>query len=184
MKGPCLSKPFLILIAAIILIAIVPAYLVLSYSVQSNSITCKRCHKEKYEQWKDSKGHPSYVSCSNCHAGGPYAPSIPPGFLADKGHVNAHCLGCHEDMPEKREFTRKQIRISHKKHFDEGVECLDCHRNVAHDDPSTNQNNRPSKSACYSCHILQIDGPSEGASCQMCHKIALTTPMKGINTIR
>jgi hypothetical protein len=74
------------------------------------------------------------------------------------------------------DVKRKLIRVSHRRHFDEGLGCLDCHRYVAHGEGHLPQTNRPPKKACYPCHVLQIDGSAEDSSCRMCHLIILTTP--------
>jgi hypothetical protein len=174
MKGFRISKIDLILIIILVGSAAIPVYTALSNAVQASSFTCARCHPGPYATWKASSEHPVSVSCQQCHAGHPKARSTPPGFLADEAQVDPHCLSCHQEMAEKMEVERRLIKISHRRHTDEGLGCSDCHKNVAHGIPSA-EGNRPPKSACYKCHILEIDGSAEDPSCQMCHYIILTT---------
>ena len=175
MKGFQLSKISIAVIISLVIIAAVPVYIVISATVQSASITCKRCHPDVYATWKSSKEHPVSVSCRQCHAGHPETQTLPPGFLADDTQVTYHCLDCHQEIIEKREVERKLIKVSHRRHYDEGIGCLVCHRNIAHEGPVL-QNNRPSKRACYRCHIREIDGSEKDKSCSMCHHIILSTP--------
>jgi len=175
MKDPRLVKIGIVIVAALAAVAMVPLYLVMSHTVQSTSITCQRCHPEPYATWKASREHPVSIACRQCHAGHPDARSMPPGFLADDRQVNAHCLSCHRDVTELVDVKRKLIKVSHRRHLDEGLGCLECHRYIAHAGP-VYQGNRPPKKACYPCHVLQIDGSSEDAACRMCHHIILTTP--------
>ncbi len=176
MKGLGYRKIGLVVVAALVVIALIPLYLVMSDAVQSGSLTCERCHPEPYASWKSSKEHPASVSCSQCHAGAPHAKSIPPGFLADNRQVDPHCLRCHEEVRQLVDVKRKLIKVSHRRHLDEGLACLDCHRYIAHGNGSISQTNRPPKKACYPCHVLQIDGSSQDTGCRMCHLIILTTP--------
>lgn len=175
MKRIRLAKTDLISIIILVVAVAIPIYIALSNATQATSFTCKRCHAEPYATWKASTEHPVSIACRECHAGHPEARSTPPGFMADDVQVDPHCLGCHEEMVEKRDVDRKLIKISHRRHLDEGLGCLDCHRYIAHGVPSS-QSNRPPKKACYRCHILEIDGGVEDRSCQMCHHIILTTP--------
>lgn len=178
MKRFGLSRITIIILIALILIATIPLYLVFSDAVQSTSFTCKRCHQELYDQWQRSTQHPpSIASCEQCHGGKPMAPSIPPGFSGKNEQLNDHCLKCHQDVVEKATVSLKLIKVSHKKHNDEGMGCLECHRSTAHGAPSL-QDNRPPKEACYSCHILEIDGSEKDRSCNMCHHIILSTSLE------
>lgn len=175
MKGFLLSKTYLYILIAICAAATVPAYFLFQHEVQSASLTCKRCHFELHASWQTSKEHPpSLASCRQCHGGSPMAASIPPGFSGKNEQIDVHCLKCHQEYADKVDVKRKLIKVSHRKHTDEGMGCVECHRTIAHAAASF-QSNRPHKEACYRCHIQEIDGSENDRSCNMCHHIILST---------
>jgi uncharacterized membrane protein len=176
MKGLRLTKTSWLLLIVLVVAATLVIYFFVQHEVQSASLTCKRCHFELYKTWQASKEHPpSLASCRQCHGGSPMAASMPPGFSGKNEQVNAHCLVCHLDITEQVQVERKLIKISHRRHIDEGLGCVECHRTVAHAAPVF-QSNRPHKEACYRCHIREIDGSEKDRSCNMCHYIILSTP--------
>jgi len=66
------------------------------------------------------------------------------------------------------------LKFSHKKHADEGVECGDCHGDVAKDKGPTDGRFIKGKQSCKECHEEQVD-----KQCGYCHlgqdkKITLT----------
>lgn len=170
------AKIVLIILAALVVVGMVPLYLVVSNGVQTAAPTCARCHSKAYATWRASAHHPAAISCRQCHTRHAEAGAFPPEFSADRPELDPLCLDCHQTVLDNQApLKRKLIKISHRRHLDEGLGCLACHRHTAHAVPGY-QTNRPPKQACYRCHALEIDGSVADRSCRMCHYIILTTP--------
>jgi hypothetical protein len=137
----------------------------------ADSRYCWTCHKDIWDLYQKSQVHPPALStCVDCHRD--------PAELARTGvvakgawNLNDNCRKCHEDVPAATDVKRRLIKISHKVHVgDEGCQCTDCHRTVAHDrHPAAT--NRPTKWTCYVCHVheLEIDGEVSEKNCMRCH---------------
>lgn len=86
--------------------------------------------------------------------------------------MNENCIRCHEDILSTNDWKAlktnvQEIRIEHEKHLKKviGLNCVDCHNNVAHDS-SPNPTNRPHKSKCFECHVSREEG------CETCHPVS------------
>jgi hypothetical protein len=136
-----------------------------------DSRICSTCHGDITALWEASQTHPPSAStCVECHRDP--ARQARTGVVA-KGawNLNENCRSCHADLPTAAEVKRRLIKISHKVHVtDEGCQCTDCHRTVAHDRHPA-PTNRPTKWSCYVCHVheLEIDGEVNEKNCMRCH---------------
>jgi len=144
------------------------------------SVFCMSCHEmgAHYENWRVSS-HKD-VGCEECH--------IMPGFAnmlrskmsaarqvrkhvkgdtqgsAIQAHVpDANCRKCH---PETRDLVVYHgLKITHKQHWDRGIECTVCHSRVVHG-PNAAIKNTPRMSTCFQCH----DGKKAPNNCGLCHE--------------
>jgi nitrate/TMAO reductase-like tetraheme cytochrome c subunit len=167
-----IPKKSLLLIGILVLVVAVPTTLLGIRFFASNPLACKTCHLDIYAMWEESLVHPKAESeCQDCHAQNKY--QLKPVYLSDQDTVSSNCESCHEDIFEKTEVEKvKLIKISHKIHLNENLNCVECHRNVTHDrvNPSTY---RPRKESCLRCHLREIEGSLEDEACMMCHYIIL-----------
>ena len=136
----------------------------------ANETVCAQCHPELVELWKSSSGHPAHTtSCSACHSDR----FIPSEYSADDPLTSQRCLDCHEDVLKLGYVVKKKvIKYNHRIHRQEGLECVDCHRNAGHEYLSGGTN-RPSVTECIACHIKEFDGPPKGMECLNCHDVML-----------
>ncbi len=161
------------------------AYLI-RYSATSEKV-CKQCHSELIELWESSNGHPAdSTTCYECHSRGmKIFPSdwdilkhardqfVPPEYLADDKLTSQRCLDCHLDVLEwGYQIKKKVIKYNHRIHWQEGLECVDCHRTAGHDYMS-GATNRPSIPECVECHIREFNGPPKNQKCLNCHEVML-----------
>ncbi|MBO1225002.1 MAG: hypothetical protein JYX80_11300 [Candidatus Scalindua sediminis] len=131
---------------------------------------CMSCHWNQGDSdfSKQSAIHPKYVSCDECHADN--SEIIPTGFNASPELVNENCIRCHAEIQFTNEWktlktNAQEIRIEHEKHLKKvGLNCIDCHNNVAHDS-SPNPTNRPHMAKCFECHVSREEG------CETCHPL-------------
>jgi hypothetical protein len=94
--------------------------------------TCRECHKDKYNDIKDSP-HGS-ISCENCHGPAYDHPENPVGLLIDRSRLL--CIRCHAYLPYNAS-DRGGIRgINPEKHYP-SAECVMCH--IPHNPKPMNQ---------------------------------------------
>jgi hypothetical protein len=161
------------------------AYLV-RYSATSEKV-CGQCHPELIEPWKNSTGHPAgSTTCYECHSKGiKFLPDrwnilahardqfVPPGYLADDGLTSQRCMDCHADVLDLGYIVKKKvIKFNHRLHFQDGLECIGCHRTAGHE-YLMEGTNRPSIPECLDCHYREMDGPPKDRECRNCHEVML-----------
>ena len=143
-----------------------------------DSRVCATCHAEAMERVSRSGMHPlEYASCAECHTD-PACETTTGRYAAGRKNLVARCEGCHADVPDRTEPSKRHIKLSHKIHVrQEGCVCTDCHRNVAHD-PFPEGTNRPTKEACVACHEheAEIDGEVNEKNCMRCHYVIPDVP--------
>jgi len=148
---------------------------------------CQSCHPELITLWRSSHGHPATkTSCFECHSHGrrilPDNWNIfrhvrdqisPPKYLADDELTSQRCLDCHEEVLNLGyEPKKKVIKFTHRYHIQEGMSCMDCHRNAGHE-YMINGTNRPTVMECIKCHIKEFTGHPKSAKCLNCHDVIL-----------
>lgn len=139
------------------------------YSATNVSV-CAQCHPELVDLWKNSNGHPAHsTSCFECHSN----QFVPDEYSADDSLTSQRCLDCHEEVLELGYTVKKKvIKINHRIHRQEGLDCIMCHRNAGHEYLSGGTN-KPSISECLLCHIREFDGPPKTLKCLNCHDVML-----------
>jgi nitrate/TMAO reductase-like tetraheme cytochrome c subunit len=190
MSSPRYKKQFKIISGLIVLVIIVGGGGVASYLVRysaTNELVCRQCHPEISELWRKSKGHPSdQTKCYECHSRGlEFTPKdwtaikhardqfVPPEYLADDELTSQRCLECHKDVLNLGyKDIKKVIRFNHRIHDQEGLDCVDCHRQAAHE-YMTGSSNRPSVNECLKCHLREFEGPPKNRKCLNCHEVML-----------
>lgn len=113
-----------------------------------NDIDCATCH-DGVESSTDAFGsyRPDMDVCADCH-----------DVDDDKT-----CIMCHTDLDTVGEWeppTRAAQLFSHGAHMGSGMECADCHGDLAAAPPAI-----PGKDRCRECH----DTADDYADCRMCH---------------
>ena len=158
----------LLIIAVLIIVGGGVGYLV--HFSATDAIVCAQCHQEIVELWKNSKGHPSQsTTCSQCHS----RHFVPSEYLADDLLTSQRCLDCHEDvLGLGYTVIKKVIKYNHRIHRQEGLECIDCHRNAGHE-YLAGGTNRPSIKECLPCHRKEFEGPPKKMDCLNCHDVML-----------
>lgn len=195
-------KTFWVIITFFILIILISGGSVVAYFVHysaTNERVCEQCHKEIIALWKKSKGHPhDKTRCYECHSNShniipdnwnifKHARDLiaPPEYLADDTLTSQRCLECHDDILDwKYKVKKKVINFTHRYHYDEFLECVDCHRTAGHD-YMADSTNRPSVTECLDCHIKEFEGPPKSWKCLNCHDVMLApgkTWQLGINS--
>jgi cytochrome c5 len=142
---------------------------------------CLSCHSRGDTPYigEPSLVHPGWdkVSCTQCHAEPGQQVIVDlykEGVSADPERLRNNCLRCHSETALTNEqdgfkFNKMEIRIPHRFHVETvGAECVDCHRNIAHD-KREKPTNRPRMDYCYTCH-------SQSDSCLKCHQNGIPTP--------
>jgi hypothetical protein len=190
MSSPRYKKQFRIISGLILLVIVIGGGGVASYLVRysaTNELVCRQCHPEISELWRKSKGHPSdQTKCYECHSQGlKLTPKdwnvikhardqfVPPEYLADDELTSQRCLECHTDVLNLGyKDIRKVIRFNHRIHHGEGLDCVDCHRQAAHE-YMTGSSNRPSFTECLECHLREFEGPPKNQKCLNCHEVML-----------
>ena len=145
----------------------------------SRPIFCLSCHEmgTPVETWRLSS-HKD-VACSKCH--------IMPGYVnmfkskvtalrqvylhikgpvessAIRAHVpDTNCKACH---PKTRNLiVYHDLQVTHKAHWDRGIECTVCHGDVVHG-PQAASVNTPRMATCFKCH----NGKQAPNTCSTCH---------------
>lgn len=159
---------FLLLVAVLVVVGAVLGYLV--HFSATDIIVCGQCHPDIVDLWKNSKGHPPpSASCSQCHA----YHFVPSEYLADDPLTSQRCLDCHEDVLGLGYTVQKKvIQYNHRIHRQEGLDCIECHRNTGHE-YLEGGTNRPSITECLPCHRKEFDGPPKQLACLNCHDVML-----------
>jgi len=136
----------------------------------TNVIVCAQCHPDIVDLWKNSNGHPAQsTTCYQCHS----HHIVPPEYVADDSLTSQRCLDCHEDVLSLGYAVKKKVILyNHRIHIQEGLECIECHRNAGHE-YLTGSTNRPSIAECLPCHRKEFDGPPKKLDCMNCHEIML-----------
>lgn len=189
------SVPLLVLLAIGVPMVLFATGSAVIYTNQP--VFCKSCHEMSlhYATWSQS-AHRT-VGCEECHvipgtmsmfksklaalrlvrrhAAGSVAAS------AIQGHVpDANCKRCHPDSPEL--VTYHGLKITHKAHWDMGMNCTFCHDRVVHGPKwlytgitsetkhkqmtvATAYTFTPTMETCYKCH----DGKKAPNGCSTCH---------------
>jgi nitrate/TMAO reductase-like tetraheme cytochrome c subunit len=189
-----LRLPQGILLAVLGIIILVPAGGAVIVAT-NQPIFCNQCHEMglHYATWSQS-AH-SDVTCEECHlmpgtlnmfkgkvaafrqvrlhAGGEVEASVIQGHVPDE-----NCRHCHAETREL--VTYHGLKITHRDHWEMGVECTFCHDRVAHGPrwqfegvtaatdlalPATPSKYAPTMETCYTCH----DGEQASSKCSTCH---------------
>lgn len=180
---------WIVLFIAILVILIggsaVGVYLI-KYSAMSERL-CGQCHSDIVQLWSASKGHPSeQTRCYECHSRGlrilpeewnfvKHARDqlVPREYLADDDLTSQRCLDCHEEVLEFGYTYKKEIiKINHRFHREEGLECVNCHRTSGHEYMAEGTN-RPTVAECLDCHRREFEGPPKNQLCLNCHGLML-----------
>ncbi len=190
MSAPKHKRQFWIVLSLLILFILIIAgggigYLI-RYSATSDKV-CRQCHPELIDLWKNSNGHPAdSTTCYECHSEGmKIVPAnwnvlkhardqfVPPEYLADDSLTSQRCLECHQDVLEwGYQIKKKVIQFTHRIHWQEDLECVNCHRTAGHEYMS-GSTNRPSIQECLECHIREFQGPPKNQKCLNCHDVML-----------
>ncbi len=170
--------PFLSAVVVLVVIASVAMI-----EITGQNFFCGTCHemREHYRTWKVS-AHKD-TKCKDCH--------IPPGIInmaktkiAALKEVYVHltddkdfaelkngigkrvpdetCKKCHKDT--RNLIVYHSLKITHKDHWDRGINCVECHSRVVHG-PRAESKNTPSMATCRKCH----DGEKAPDECSTCH---------------
>jgi len=140
---------------------------------------CISCHEMgmPVRTWRASS-HKD-VGCEKCH--------IMPGrlnmfkskvkslrqvYLHARGDVKASAIqahvpdrNCKECHPQTRDLVvYHSLKITHRAHWDRGIECTFCHDRVVHG-PQAPYKNTPRMATCFKCH----DGKKAPNTCSTCH---------------
>ena len=156
---------------------------------------CATCHPQLTAMWKRSQGHPAdQATCYECHAPHSEVPEslnvagyvrdvlIPEKYLSSDERVQERCEGCHAEIRQAETEKGKIIKVNHKVHIvtatDElgkplSMECLDCHRNIAHDKAQV-ETNRPRMAGCFVGECHRKDRNKD--NCRRCHYQQLIEP--------
>jgi len=190
MGFPRYKKKFWLIAVLVIFVLLFGVGALSTYVIRfsgTSTVVCESCHPELIPLWKNSHGHPAgETSCFACHSHGtriiPDSWNIlrhvrdqisPPEYLADDGLTNQRCLDCHQDVWELGyEPKKKVINFTHRYHIQEGLNCVDCHRNAGHA-YMTGSTNRPTVTECLDCHIKEFTGQPKSAKCLNCHDVML-----------
>ena len=156
------------------------------YSATSEKV-CAQCHPDLIESWKNSAGHPSVsTTCYECHSKGiKLQPDswnilahardqfVPPVYLADDELTSQRCMDCHLNVLDPGYTVKKKvIKFNHRIHYQDELECIECHRTAGHEYLSESTN-RPSIPECIDCHYREMDGPPKNRKCLNCHEVML-----------
>ena len=168
-------RPFWIIVSLLVLLVLAGGsgvVLTLVWYSTRHERSCKQCHPQIFQQWKESKGHPAQeTSCYGCHA--ETHPTVPPEYLADDDLTSQRCLECHEVVLDFGYSVKKKvIKFNHRQHIHEGLNCVDCHRSAGHE-YMTDGTNRPSIQQCQDCHFREFEGPPKNQKCLNCHDVLL-----------
>lgn len=140
--------------------------------------SCNWCHAGSgvYDQWRGS-AHAD-ARCQQCH--------VDRGYLAGLGNSAAlasevwrsvfggpgdtawvpdeACLGCHPTIGGEETFTVAGLRMSHIGLAEGGFQCMECHRDAAHEPPA-DRIPEPTMSTCARCH----NNVAVSGACEVCH---------------
>jgi|GEM_PF-1882400 len=146
---------------------------------------CASCHSmsSHFESWQVSP-HAPEVTCIECHsdpgAFGEMAAHvkgvrmlyktvarIQPSLVMSHKIPNSSCEKCHT----MDDANAGGVRVSHKKHLDDGVTCQDCHFGLVHLANESKPADERFHNICLTCHeaknvVLQATGST---SCTACH---------------
>lgn len=190
MSSPRYKKQFWLLVGLIVLVILIGGGMVGAYFVRysaTGELVCRQCHPEISELWRKSNGHPAdQTGCYECHSRAlEFAPKgwnvikhardqfVPPEYLADDELTSQRCLECHGDVLNLGYKVKKRvIKFNHRFHYGEGLDCVDCHRQAAHE-YMTGGTNRPSIFECLDCHLREFEGPPKNQKCLNCHDVML-----------
>lgn len=156
---------------------------------------CGTCHPQLTAMWQRSNGHPAaQVTCFECHSEHSQAPAgpnlaayardelIPEKYLSTAARIQSRCEECHKEIRTADKEKKQVIRINHKVHLvplvdPQGrkvqLECLSCHRNIAHDKAAV-ETNRPPMAGCFAGECHQKDRNKD--NCRRCHYQQLIEP--------
>jgi nitrate/TMAO reductase-like tetraheme cytochrome c subunit len=187
MKKLLFIKRVLILIGVLIIVLGGLGLVNVVRNAYTGPLHCQSCHSEQTELWQSSGPHSIETQCSDCHAPWPrivptrtnvfkhYRDAImPTDMIASDERITENCLQCHESVLDRSHTTSEIVVLSHRVHLEEDMMCVDCHRNISHDEMVA-QTYRPPKRVCYECHLRDIDvGSQQDQSCMNCHRIILS----------
>ncbi len=189
-----LRAPLGVVLAGLALLVLVPAGGA-AIVATNQPIFCNQCHEMglHYATWSQSSH--SEVICEECHlmpgtlnmfkgklaafrqvrlhAGGDVAASVIQGHVPDE-----NCKRCHKET--RALVTYHGLKITHRDHWEMGIECTFCHDRVAHGPrwqfegvtaakdlavPATPSKYAPTMETCCTCH----DGKQASNKCSTCH---------------
>ncbi|MFQ6070741.1 MAG: cytochrome c3 family protein [Candidatus Aminicenantales bacterium] len=174
------KKQFRIALIILLLAVIFGAGAALTYFIRysgTSTSVCRKCHAELFELWKNSKGHPpEKANCEDCHAR--KSVLLPAEFLADDELTSQRCFECHQDVVSSGYILKKKvIKFNHRFHDQEGLKCVDCHREAGHE-YQRNGTNRPGSRHCLNCHLKDFLGAPKNQKCLNCHQVMLAPGKK------
>lgn len=165
-------------------VAAVGVVLVAGGVVLTDTATCVRCHRDRFEASAEHSQAHSQIACASCHAepgiGGRTALGVQ--TLADvvaqtsgrdlgtaeRRPRSSSCLRCHVGIGNA--LVRRIVRVSHAEFVDDpAYRCTDCHASVGHG-PRGEPDDRPRMTLCLRCH----DGTGASADCSVCHPGGIT----------
>jgi nitrate/TMAO reductase-like tetraheme cytochrome c subunit len=180
-NGKILSIRFFLIVISALLLFSALTFGMMEFTAQN--FFCGACHemREHYYTWKVS-AHKD-VKCVDCH--------ISPGidnmvktkikaleevyvhFTKDKSFeeiktgIKAHvpdenCKKCHQDT--RNLVVYHSLKITHKDHWNRGINCIVCHSRVVHGSRAEYKNT-PTMATCRTCH----DGKKAPEECSTCH---------------
>lgn len=173
-----LKVKLLIIVSAALLIAV---FSVAMIEVTGQNFFCASCHEmnEYVATWKNTSHQD--VSCKKCHipSSGVELVKSKIGALKEvyyhltadmdfdeiregsNHHIpNERCQKCHKETEDL--IIYHDLKITHKDHWELGIDCTDCHARVVH---GPRAKNTPTMATCRKCH----DGETASEACSTCH---------------
>ncbi|MDI6817089.1 MAG: cytochrome c3 family protein [Actinomycetota bacterium] len=173
--------------------------------------SCTRCHslEKSFSSWEKSVHKDT--GCLKCH----YEPGVfgyVEGNISGAENLLAHffkgsglprarvsnnaCLRCHNDVFNRMVIGEREIRVQHKDLINDGINCTNCHPDIAHEAKGKKafamnsclecHDNKRASADCRTCHIQDIgykavreldDWPKVKTiriTCNGCHKVSTT----------
>jgi hypothetical protein len=123
------------------------------YHAEEAGAECTDCHQTAEESLLGTDDLlPAMTTCFDCHE-----------------DEEDNCSFCHRNRKEERIILSRidnySPKFNHKKHADEGIDCISCHEGIEGKDLSADERHLPVMSDCMKCH----ETPQTIAGCYKCH---------------
>lgn len=186
-------KPIILIILIILGISAIYSYIVLENKrFSQNPRNCITCHEMKPAFYTWQKTTHNQLNCTVCHQVSitkfryKHKNGYPQPVKLKEDISSQVCLQCHDK--NKSITPPKDLIIPHQLHMQKGLDCIDCHNNIAHAnsvdkllaaqlvtpkefgpaeaDLLLNNNNGVPMSKCLDCH----NGKMAPKDCRACHR--------------